>query len=86
MKLLMLMGAILGFSVGCGVSLLQQSPWPNVVWHACLAAYASGMLLRWWGRTWERNLRLSLAEKHAAAVRASASPTPSTPPPNLPKR
>lgn len=84
MKLLMLVGAILGFGVGFGFSLLQQSPWPNMVWHACLAAYVSGMLLRWWGRTWERNLRLSLLEKHAADIRASTSTPPN--PQNLPKR
>ncbi len=73
MKLLMLLGAILGFAIGFAFSLLQQSPWPRVVWHACVGAYLAGMLLRWWGRLWEKNLRLALVEREAATVRGTNS-------------
>lgn len=70
MKLLMLLGAILGFGIGFAFSLMQESPWPRVVWHACVGAYFAGLLLRWWGRLWEKNLRLALVEKEAATARA----------------
>lgn len=76
MKLLMLIGALVGFAVGFVFSLLKESPWPHVVWHACIAAYAAGMLLRWWGRRWETNLRLALIEKQSAA---KAAPPPFNP-------
>lgn len=73
MKLLMLMGAVLGFGVGFGFSLVQESSWPSVVWRACAAAYAAGLVLRWWGRRWEANLRVALIEKHEAVLRAESA-------------
>lgn len=76
MKLLMLIGALVGFGVGFLFSLLRESPWPNVVWHACIAAYAAGMMLRWWGRRWEENLRHALVEREQAAVRSQTTSTP----------
>lgn len=76
MKFLMMMGAMVGFGIGFGFSCLQKVPWPNVIWHACVAAYVAGMLLRWWGRLWEKNLRLALIEKEAANVRSEGPSTP----------
>lgn len=77
MKMMMLTGAALGFGVGITFSLLRASPWPTVVWHASVAAYVAGMMFRWWGRHWTKNLRLALVEKQAAAVReALAQPVP----------
>ncbi|MBL9128898.1 MAG: hypothetical protein JNL97_14700 [Verrucomicrobiales bacterium] len=74
---MMLTGAALGFGVGITFSLLRQSTWPTVIWHACVAAYVAGMLFRWWGRHWTKNLRLALVEKQAAAVKeALAQPAP----------
>jgi hypothetical protein len=80
MKMMMLTGAALGFAVGVTFSLLRQSTWPTVVWHACIAAYVAGMMFRWWGRHWTRNLRLALVEKQAAALReVTAQPAPGSP-------
>lgn len=76
MKMMMLTGAMLGFGVGVTFSLLRESPWPTVVWHACVAAYVSGLTFRWWARHWMKNLRLALVEKQAAAVRAATLPSP----------
>ncbi len=76
MKMMMLTGAALGFGVGVAFSLLRQSPWPTVVWQACVAAYVAGLMFRWWAGHWMRNLRLSLSEKHAAALREAALPVP----------
>ncbi len=73
MKMMMLSGAALGFAVGITFSLLRASPWPTVVWQACVAAYVSGMMFRWWGRQWTRNLRLALIEKQMAAVREAVN-------------
>ncbi len=76
MKLLMITGALLGFGIGFVFSLLQKTPWPSVIWHACVAAYVSALLLRWWGRLWERSLRSSLVERQVATARASSPTTP----------
>lgn len=76
MKLLMLMGAGLGFGLGFFLSLMRESSWPNVLWHACAGAYAAGWLLRWWGRRWEAGLRLALAEKQSDAARANHPANP----------
>lgn len=76
MKLLMLLGAVVGFAVGLVFSLLQKSPGSQVIWHAALAAYAAGMLFRWWGRLWERNLRASLLAKQAEATAVATPPEP----------
>lgn len=75
MKMMMLTGAMLGFGVGVTFSLLRESPWPTVVWHACVAAYVSGLTFRWWARHWMKNLRLALVEKQAAAVREATLPS-----------
>ncbi|MGE3310456.1 MAG: hypothetical protein AB7O66_10835 [Limisphaerales bacterium] len=73
MKMMMLSGAAIGFAVGITFSLLRASAWPTVVWQACVAAYVSGMMFRWWGRQWTRNLRLALVEKQQAAVREAVN-------------
>lgn len=84
MKMMMLTGAAIGFGVGITFSLLRESPWPTVVWHACVAAYLAGMMFRWWGRHWTKNLRLALIEKQAAAVKealaqsVTGTPVPAT--------
>ncbi len=70
MKLLLLLGGLLGFGIGLLFSWAQQSPWPSSIWHACAAAYVTGMLLQWWGRAWRRNLEKSLIERHSLAAQA----------------
>jgi hypothetical protein len=70
MKLLMLIGAMLGFSLGLALGYAGRSDWPSTLWRASAAAAALGMLMRWWGRAWVRNLEASLAERRAADVAA----------------
>jgi hypothetical protein len=61
MKLLLLIGGLLGFGIGLIFGWAQESAWPSCLWHACIAAYVGGLLLRWWGRAWRKNLEIGLA-------------------------
>jgi hypothetical protein len=56
MKSLLLLGGLLGFSIGLLFSWAEESPWPACLWHACLAAYLTAILMRWWGDAWRRGL------------------------------
>lgn len=75
MKKLMILGAILGFSAGALLSVVQRSPWPEVLWRASIVCFASSYLFRWWGRVWLRSLRdaqmerLTLAQMNQAPSR-----------------
>jgi hypothetical protein len=62
MKLLLLIGGLLGFGIGFLFSWAQESSWPDCLWHACLATYLAGLLMRWWGRAWRNGLAEALAE------------------------
>jgi hypothetical protein len=67
MKVLLLIGGLLGFGIGLIFSWAQESSWPSCIWHACLAAYAAGLMLRWWGRAWRKNLEIVLSENQPSA-------------------
>jgi hypothetical protein len=76
MKLLLLIGGLLGFSIGLLFSWAEESSGPACLWHACLAAYLTALLMRWWGGAWRRNLADALRErqsKQEAARPASLS-------------
>jgi hypothetical protein len=73
MKSLLLIGGALGFGTGLLFSWAQQSSWPSCLWHACLAAYITGQLMRWWGNAWMKQLKQSLLEKQANAEAAEAA-------------
>lgn len=73
MKLIMVLGGLIGFAIGLGFSWAQGSPWPSVVWRAAIAALLSGVLLRWWGRLWIQCLQQSRRERMAASRKAELS-------------
>jgi hypothetical protein len=73
MKLIMVLGGLIGFVIGLGFSWAQGSPWPSVVWRAAIAALLAGVLLRWWGRLWIHCLHQSHHERRAAAKKADSS-------------
>ena len=78
MKMLMLIGAMLGFSLGIALGLTGRTEWPTMLWHACAAAAVLGWLMRWWGRVWNRELRSSLEQRRAletAARQQNQSPS-----------
>ena len=73
MKSLMLIGALTGFLTGVAFSLSEGNSWATTLWHACAAAYAATLLMRWWGRAWRKSLAQTLEE------RQNASETPLNP-------
>ena len=78
MKLIMILGGLIGFAIGFGFSWAQGSPWPSVLWRAVIATLLAGILLRWWGRLWIRCLQQSHSERQAALKNrdSSSQPTP----------
>jgi hypothetical protein len=65
MKQLLLIGGLLGFSIGLLFSWAEQNPGPTCLWHACLAAYLTALMLRWWGEAWRKNLVNAMRERQA---------------------
>jgi hypothetical protein len=65
MKLLLIIGGLLGFTIGLLFSWAEESSGSTCLWHACLAAYLTAILMRWWGDAWRRNLREALLERQA---------------------
>jgi len=70
MRVMMVFGGLVGFSIGLAFGLANASPWPSIIWRASFASLAAGLLMRWWGRVWMRSLReaqIERAEKLEAA-------------------
>lgn len=67
MKILMILGGLLGFLIGAGFGLAQTSAWPDALLRASVTAFAGGFMLRWWGRMWIRCLVEAQEAKFAAA-------------------
>jgi hypothetical protein len=65
MKALLLIGGLLGFGIGLIFSWAQESAWPSCLWHASLAAYLASQMLRWWGRSWRKNLEIVHSENQS---------------------
>jgi hypothetical protein len=71
MKLLLLIGGLLGFGIGFAFSWVKQNAWPSILLHACVGAYLGGLLFRWWGRSLLKSLVAAADERRAqfAAVK-----------------
>jgi len=72
MKMLMILGGLLGFGIGISLGLARQSDWASMLWRSALAAYGAGLLMRWWGGVWVRGLKEVGEERIAAAIEARA--------------
>ena len=79
MKTLMVSGAMIGFCLGVALGLMGHTQWPTMLWHACAAAAALGLLTRWWGRVWMRNLQTAVYERRVAEA-AARQQTPASNP------
>jgi hypothetical protein len=74
MKILLLIGGLLGFSIGLLFSWAEASSGSACLWHACLAAYLTAILMRWWGQAWRKNLLEALRERQARLESNPPSP------------
>ena len=77
MKILMLSGAMIGFSLGIALGFAGRAEWPTMLWRAAAAAAGLAWLMRWWGRVWTRELRASLEQRRALEA-AARQHSPST--------
>ena len=68
MKLLIIIGGLIGFLVGMFLGWATHSDWPSVIWRSCAAAYVAGLLMRWWGRTWIKCLYQANVERRQAEL------------------
>ena len=62
MKLLLLIGGLIGFGIGMGLGLVREQSLSTALLHACIALYIGALLMRWWGRVWIKALRDSQQE------------------------
>jgi hypothetical protein len=74
MKKLMIFGALLGFSSGVLLGLLQGSPWPEILWRSSIVCFITSYLFRWWGRVWLRSLQQAQLERLRANELHQAPP------------
>jgi hypothetical protein len=63
MKSLLLMGGLLGFTIGWLFSWAENGSESVCLWHACLAAYFTAMLMKWWGAAWRKGLVEAMRER-----------------------
>jgi hypothetical protein len=63
MKSFMILGAIVGFLIGAGFSLLENCPWPTALWRAGIVALATAVLTRWWSRIWLQGLQSAIEQR-----------------------
>jgi hypothetical protein len=78
MKLLLLIGGLLGFGIGFAFSWVKQNAWPSILLHACAGAYLGGLLFRWWGRTWLKSLAAAADERRNQFVATRFMPATKT--------
>jgi hypothetical protein len=67
MKSFMILGAIVGFLIGAGFSLLENCPWPTALWRAGIGALAAAVLVRWWSRIWLQGLQSAIEQRRHAS-------------------
>lgn len=79
MKSFMILGAVVGFLIGAGFSLANNSSWPTAFWRASAAALAVAILTRWWSRVWLQNLQDAVLKHRRGARLAPAANHKSAP-------
>jgi membrane associated rhomboid family serine protease len=63
MRVLMILGGLIGFLIGICLGAAQGSALPKILWRASIAAFLSGVVLRWWGKVWLNSLRKEIRER-----------------------
>ncbi len=67
LRLLALLGGLIGFIVGIGLGWLNHCQAAEAFWRASVTALAAGWLMRWWGRVWVQSLQQAMVERKAEA-------------------
>lgn len=63
MKMLLLLGGLIGFLIGIGFGLIHDKSLPAALLQACIALYIGAALMRWWGRVWIKALQQANRER-----------------------
>ena len=72
MKFALLLGGLCGFGLVYATSILVGKTPTVALVQGCAGSAAAGLLFRWVGIIWIRNVKQMLMEKHQAAVAALA--------------
>lgn len=72
MKFSLLLGGFCGFGLVYGTAILVGKSPTSALVQGCIASMVAGLLFRWIGMIWIRNVKQMLMEKHQAAVAAMA--------------
>jgi hypothetical protein len=67
MRLLMILGGLIGFLIGISLGAAQGASLPEILWRSSVAAFLAGVVLRWWGKVWMTSLKKELQDRSAAA-------------------
>ena len=71
----MILGAIAGFVLGAGGSVVGNCTSSTTFWHACVIALGGGILARWCGRMWLTGLADALEQQQRERAQASETKT-----------
>jgi len=66
MKSLMLPAALCALVIATASGLAAGNGWDTIFWKSSAAAAIGGLLGRWWGRAWIRNLERAVRARMAA--------------------
>jgi len=57
MKLMLMIGGLIGFGTGVMLGLAQSGSWQDIIWKSAVAAYIAGFLMKWWGKIWAKCIK-----------------------------
>ncbi|MGC8744138.1 MAG: hypothetical protein ACP5T0_09705 [Verrucomicrobiia bacterium] len=57
MKLMLMIGGLIGFGTGVMLGLAQSGSWQDIIWKSAVAAYIAGILMKWWGKIWVKCIK-----------------------------
>ena len=71
----MILGGLVGFVTGMGFGFAGHGDWISILCKACIAAYLTGLMMRWWARIWVRCLKDAFKEQLNNEEPSSEIPT-----------
>ena len=63
MRLMMLLGGLIGFLIGLCMGAVNGGSMAEIFWKASVAACLAGIALRWWGKVWISSLQKELQNR-----------------------